>query len=498
MLFEFIILILLGIIFGIFMHKYFIYNNKKVLLEKAEEIFEMGKQETIKLKENAKKSARKYLEDITKECENILKGLQQRKEIYDIREKNITKKEDGLRRIEQSIRDRKSEVNKVKKEINNLREREVESLLNQSKISYEDASKEIYQNLDNLIQSDYQIRLKKKSEHIKESADQEGINIINSVVQRYSRKNASRVSFVPLQATSKFLKSKAKDIEILEKITEAELDFDEEEGLLYVNHYNIVRKTAAYNVIKKILQNKKKIFDVKELLKKESNHIHQDMEKLGTRIVRELKIDNLPKEVVKLIGRLNYRTSFGQNILSHSLEVAFFSTMLAYEIGADPKIAKISALLHDLGKAVDQDIEGPHDILTKKILEKYNVNEDIVHAAYNHHSAEEMKSVEARIVQAADAMSASRPGARIEAGEQYIKRIQALEETALAMEGVNKAYAIQAGREIRSFVDPDKISDKKMAEIAIKLAKNIEENVQYPGQVMVNVIREFKVTELAK
>jgi ribonucrease Y len=261
----------------------------------------------------------------------------------------------------------------------------------------------------------------------------------------------------------------------------------------------LVRKTAAYEVLKKLANSKKKKdINIKILLKEESDVIHKNMEKLGNAVVKELNISSLPKEIIKLIGRLNYRTSFGQNILMHSLEVAYFARMLASELGADIEVTTVAALLHDLGKSVDQDIEGSHDELTKQILEKYNVDPRIVHAAYNHHDAEEMGSVEARLVQASDAMSASRPGARNEAGEQYIERIKALEETAINTEGVIKAYAIQAGREIRSYVDPDKISDENMLIIAKDMAKRIEENVQYPGQVMVKMIRELKITEHAK
>jgi ribonuclease Y len=496
---EIVVSIVVGGIVGVFVYSFMDISKAKHDKHKAEEILSEAKKSANDIKQEAHKKSDQYLKNTKEEFDSLLENLTKRKDIYAQREENLLKKENVLNSIKGRIRKEEDEARLLEDRIDEIRKLAIEELLKISTLTYEQAKEQITEATDNLINEDYKNRLKGKYDSIIEVSEQFGENIVHAVVQKYSKKNAIRVFFPPLVANKAFLEKYKNDIEELKKITEVEVEFDEDEGTLFIGHYNLVRRTAAYETLKRMIAAKKdQKIDLRKILKEESEKIHKNMEKLGRAVVKELDVNDLPAEIVKLIGRLNYRTSFGQNIMMHALEVSHFATMLAYEVGADPDITKKAALLHDLGKAIDQDVEGSHDVLTKEILEKYNVDPRIVHAAYNHHDAEEMGSVEARLVQAADAISASRPGARTEAGEQYIERIKALEETALATEGVIKAYAIQAGREIRSFVDPDKISDEDMAKLAKILAKNIEDNIQYPGQVMVNMIRELKVTENAK
>jgi len=499
MFIEIIISIIIGIVFGGLIYGFIDLSKKKKDKSRADKILLEAKNDASNIKKEAHKKSDLYLKDIKEEFDNLFGNLSRRKNVYSQREDNLKKKENVLSSIKGRIKKEENESRELEDVIDQIRKKAIEELLKSSSLDYETAKDQIIKSTDKSINEDYKNRLKGKYDSLIEVSEQLGENMVHAVVQKYSKKNAIRVSFPPISVNKTFLEKQKENIEALKKVTEVEVEYDEEEGTIFVSHYNLVRRTAAYETLKKLANSKKgQRSDFKKILKEESEKIHKNMERLGRAVVKGLDINDLPREVVKLIGRLNYRTSFGQNIMMHSLEVAYFATMLAYEVGADPEITKKAALLHDLGKAIDQDVEGAHDILTKEILEKYNVDPRIVHAAYNHHDAEEMGSVEARLVQAADAISASRPGARTEAGEQYIERIKALEETALGTDGVIKAYAIQAGREIRSYVDPDKISDEDMAKLAKGLAKNIEENIQYPGQVMVNMIRELKITENAK
>jgi len=466
--------------------------------ERAEAIIAEALKEKEEIIRESRIKGQEFVKDTSREYESAIANLEARRSLLNSREGNIQKKENVINGLDALIVSYKKEIADAEKDIIEKRKESVAKLLEKSEQNYEELKESIALGLVAEFNDGRENRIKGKIDDVKDSCEADAENIVKSIVQRYSKKNASRVSFTPIVATAAFAKKIEDRTALITAKTEAEIEFDEENGTYFVNHFNLVRRTVAYETLKKVVDARDRAVDVENILREETEKIQRNMIRLGEAILKELNIRNIPKEIVKLIGRLNYRTSFGQNIMLHSLEVAHFAGMLANEVGSDYHITVVSALLHDLGKAVDQEIEGAHDELTKQILEKYKMDPRIVHAAYNHHDAVEMESVEARLVQAADAMSASRPGARMEASEQYIERIRALEDAALSTEGVDKAYAIQAGREIRTYVDPDRIKDEDMEELAKKLAKEIEEKVQYPGQVMVNMIREFKVTEQAK
>jgi ribonuclease Y len=236
------------------------------------------------------------------------------------------------------------------------------------------------------------------------------------------------------------------------------------------------------------------------VIKDSKKEIDKELYEIGKKMVDKVGLKNLNEELIKIIGRLQYRTSYSQNIMRHSMEVGYLATMIASELGLDVNVCKVAGFLHDLGKAIDQDpnIQGSHDFLTKELMEKYKFSKEEIHAAWTHHESEKPSTPEALIIQAADALSASRPGARQESIEKYIERLQALERTASIFEGVKKAFAISAGREVRVIVDPELVNDEGTQTLATKIAQKIESDLSYPGKVKVNAIRKTKVIEIAK
>lgn len=290
------------------------------------------------------------------------------------------------------------------------------------------------------------------------------------------------------------------NIKKLEELTGVECEIDEETEMLLIHEYDLLKRFIAKATLDNLLKKKKRIMpsDIADFVTRVSRKVSAHMDELGVETLKELKIDDFDPRMTRIVGRLAYRTSFGQNILLHSREVAAFSGLLAAEIGADVKKCKRAGLLHDLGKGVDADVEAPHDVLSRDIGVKLGIDPSIIHAAYAHHEQVDYITPEDVLVQVADAISASRPGARAEATEQYIERIQELEALASSFTGVTKAYAIQAGREVRVIVDPEEMSDEMAGQLAKEIAEKVEEQLTYPGQVMVNVIRETDAVEYAR
>jgi len=300
----------------------------------------------------------------------------------------------------------------------------------------------------------------------------------------------------------KIVGKNAQNIEELEKLLDVEVVFNDLPNTISVSSYSLTNRRIAQKTIEKLINIRTDITasEIKKAIIKSENEIEEEFFAIGQRALKQLNIQETDHDLIKTIGRLEFRTSYGQNIMKHSMEVAWAAMMIASELSADVNVCKIAGFLHDLGKAIDQDpnVQGAHDFLTKELMEKYKFSEEEVHAAWTHHDSAPAKTAEAMIVKAADAISAGRPGARQESLDRYIERLQALEKTANAFKGVQKSFAISAGRELRVIVDPETIKDENMNEMANQIAKEIEENITYPGKIKVNVIRRIKYTELAK
>ena len=286
---------------------------------------------------------------------------------------------------------------------------------------------------------------------------------------------------------------------VLEKLTGIELIIDDTPEAITVSCFEPVRREIARLTLEKLIQDGRiHPARIEEMFEKSKREVEQTIKQTGERAVVDAGVNGVHPELVKLLGKLKYRTSFGQNVLNHSLEVSYIAGLMAQELGADVKQAKRAGLLHDIGKALDREFEGTHIELGVEAAKKYKENDKVVHAIQAHHGEIEAKTIVAVLVQAADAISAARPGARRENVQNYIKRLEKLEEIATSFEGVEKSFAIQAGREIRIMVNPEQVSDEKMVIVARDIAKKIEDELEYPGQIKVNIVRENRVIDFAK
>ncbi len=338
----------------------------------------------------------------------------------------------------------------------------------------------------------------------KEEAEKRAREILADVIQRIASEQVteSTVSSVHLpsdEMKGRIIGREGRNIQIFEKETGVDVIIDDTPETVTLSVFDPIRREVARIALEKLIQDGRiQPSRIEEQVEHAKEEVGRAMREAGEQATLEVGVTGLPPDIVKILGRLKYRTSYGQNVLRHSIETAHIAGLLAQELGADVAVAKKAALLHDLGKAVDQEIQGAHHHISRDIAKKYGFPEDVVHAIEAHHDDIEPKTVEAVIVKAADAISSSRPGARRETLEAYVKRLQELENIANAFPGVEKSYAIAAGREVRIIVKPEEIDDLGAAKLAHNISKKVEKEVQYPGQIKVNVIRETRAVDFAK
>jgi ribonuclease Y len=362
---------------------------------------------------------------------------------------------------------------------------------------------ELLGKIDQGLQYEAEMRVQKREEHTKEDSEKIARRIIMDSIQKYAKESSVEKKYATLHVPKDYLKGNivgrnAKNLLFFEEKTGAQVIFNDTPNSIIISHYSLYKQEIAYMAMKKMIT--KNFLDTR-LIEKILLDVEKEMDlillKIGRNAAEKLDLHGYPDEFLRMIGRLKFRTSFGQNILSHSFEVAALGKMIAYEIGADPREAELACFFHDIGKAIDQDVNKPHDLLSKEILEEYKFPESIVYAAYAHHDAVPPKHVVDFLVKATDAISASRPGARQETLEKYLEKIRALESIAYDKPGVDKAYAISAGREVRVFVDAQKIDDLAAQGVARKIADEVEEKVAYPGKIKINLIRRTEAVDYA-
>ncbi|MBN2285300.1 MAG: ribonuclease Y [Tissierellales bacterium] len=500
--------LILGSIIGIFVRK--ATAEKKIISaeNEARRIVEEG----IKTAETKKKEFLIEAKDEIHRTRNEAdrENKERRAELQKL-EKRLLKKEELLDNKNELFEKREEKLNKKYKEVE-IKEKEIESIIELQKNELErisgftsDEAKEmLLKDIRKEAEYDAAIMIKEIERDAKEEADRKAREIVSYAIQKCSADHVAEttVSVVDLpndEMKGRIIGREGRNIRALETLTGIDLIIDDTPEAVVISGFDPIRREVARIALEKLINDGRihpaRIEEMVERARKEVNQIIKDE---GEKAAFDTGIHGLRSEMIKLLGRLKYRTSYGQNVLKHSIEVAHLSGIMAAELGADIKIAKRAGLLHDIGKAVDHEIEGPHVTIGADIARKYKESNEVVHAIEAHHNDVEPQTIEAILVQAADAISAARPGARRETLESYIKRLEKLEEIANSFEGVEKSFAIQAGREIRIMVKPEDINDSSIIMVAKSIVKRIEDELEYPGQIKVNVIRETRAIEYAK
>lgn len=436
-----------------------------------------------------------------RERRNEVKG-QERRIIQ--KEESLDKKVEAMEKKEEALNQKLKDAEAKFAEAETVKKSQFEMLEKISGYTKEQAKAYLLQNLDDELVHEKAVKIYDFEQKTKDESETMAREIIATAIQRCAADHAAEatVSVVPLpsdEMKGRIIGREGRNIRTLETITGVDLIIDDTPEAITVSSFDPVRREVARLTLEKLIQDGRiHPTRIEEMYEKSKREVEATIKQTGERAVIDAGVNNVHPELVKLLGRLKYRTSYGQNVLNHSLEVSYLAGLMAAEIGADVKSAKRAGLLHDIGKALDHELEGSHIELGVEYAKKYKENENIVHAIAAHHGDVEAKTIVACLVQAADAISAARPGARRENVQNYIKRLEKLEEIATSFDGVEKSFAIQAGREVRIMVKPDVVSDDQMILVAHDIVKKIEEELEYPGQIKVNIIRENRAVDFAK
>jgi ribonuclease Y len=492
------------------------YNYRKRIVEgkigSAEEaarrIVEDAKRqaESIK-KENlleAKEEIHKLRSDLERENRERRNEIQRSERRIQQKEENLDRKTDALEQKEENLSKKQKEIQKIREEVETLHKRQLSELERISELSQDQAREILLNNLEKELSHEIAVKIREYENRFKEEADKKARNIIALAVQKSAADHVaeSTVSVVELpndEMKGRIIGREGRNIRTLETATGIDLIIDDTPEAVILSGFDPIRREVAKIALEKlILDGRIHPGRIEEMVDRAKKEIEAQIREAGDQAAFEVGVHGIHPELIKLLGKLKYRTSYGQNVLKHSIEVAHLAGIMAAELGADQKFAKRAGLLHDIGKAVDHEMEGPHIQIGADLAKRYRENANIVHAILAHHGDIEANTVEAILVQAADAISAARPGARRETLEAYIRRLEKLEDIANSFAGVEKSFAIQAGREIRIIVKPDKVNDDQALFMAKEMVKRVEEELEYPGQIKVNVIRETRAIEYAR
>ena len=452
----------------------------------------------------AKDEIHKLRNEVDKELRDRRAEVQRQERRIVQKEENLDKKTENLEKKEEVLAEKIKLADQKLEEVEMIKRSQLEMLEKVSGLSKEQAKAMLMQELDDSLTHEKALKILDFEQRTRDESDNLAREIITGAIQRCAADHVSEatVSVVALpndEMKGRIIGREGRNIRTLETITGVDLIIDDTPEAITVSSFDPVRREIARLTLEKLIQDGRvHPTRIEEMYEKAKREVEQTIKQTGERAVVDAGVNGVHPELVKLLGKLKYRTSFGQNVLAHSLEVSYIAGLIAQELGADVKQAKRAGLLHDIGKALDREFEGTHIELGVEAAKKYKENDKIIHAIQAHHGEIEAKTIVAVLVQAADAISAARPGARRENVQNYIKRLEKLEEIATSFEGVEKSFAIQAGREIRIMVNPEKISDEKMVIVARDIAKKIEDELEYPGQIKVNIVRENRVIDFAK
>ncbi len=452
----------------------------------------------------AKEEILKARSEFDKEVKDRRNEIQRQENRLNSKEENLDRKLENLERKEENVSARIAQLEEEKQELDGLKNSQVELLERISGLTVEEAKRYLIEQLEDDVTHEQALKLKEIQARYKEEAETYAREQIALAIQRCAADHVAEatVSVVPLpndEMKGRIIGREGRNIRTLETMTGVDLIIDDTPEAITVSCFDPVRREIARLALEKlILDGRIHPTRIEEMVEKAKREVDATIRAEGERAVFETNVHGLNPELVKLLGRQHYRTSFGQNVLNHSIEVAQLAGLLAAEIGVNVAEAKRAGLLHDLGKSIDHEVEGSHVQIGVELARKYRESENVIHAIEAHHGDVEARTIVACLVQAADAISAARPGARKENVEYYIKRLEKLEELTSSFPGVDKAFAIQAGREVRIMVNPEDVSEDRMVLLAREIAKKIEDELEYPGQIKVNLIRETKAIEYAK
>ena len=476
-------------------------DEAKQILERAKIEAENNKKEEIFKAKEEILSARKDLDDEIRERRGEVQ--QQEKRLIQ-KEENLERKLDAMDKKEKDLIQKEKDLQTKNEELQEITNKQMEELQRISGLSSEEAKKRLLSELEKTMTAEKAAVIRDIENKTKEEATKSAREIVGYAIQKCAADHTSEttVSIVSLpndDMKGRIIGREGRNIKALETLTGIDLIIDDTPEAVVISGFDPLRREVAKIALEKLIEDGRiHPAKIEEMEEKAKEGVENTIKEEGERAVLETGVVGLHPDLVKLIGKLKYRTSYGQNVLNHSIEVSNLARIMADELGLDPKLARRAGLLHDIGKALDHDMEGTHVEIGVEILKKYKENEKVINAVQAHHGDVEPQTIEAVLVQAADAISASRPGARRETLENYIKRLESLENIADSFDGVEKSFAIQAGREIRIIVKPEKISDDQMVLMARDIAKKVEDEMEYPGQIKVNVVRETRVVDYAK
>ena len=487
--------------------------------ERAEEKISNADEEALRIVNEAIKSAESKKREVMLEAkEDILRSRNEyEKEVKERRaeqqkqerrlqqkEENLDRKTDALEKREEALNQKHAALDKENEEIKIIKRSQTEMLERISGFTAEDAKKYLIEQVESEVTHETALKIKELEQRAKDEADSRAREIVASAIQRCAADHVAEitVSVVPLpndEMKGRIIGREGRNIRTIETLTGVDLIIDDTPEAITVSCFEPVRREVARLALEKLIADGRiHPTHIEEMVNKARREVDGVIRAEGERAVLETGVRGIHPELQKLLGRLHYRTSYGQNVLQHSIEVSHIAGMMAAELGADVQTAKRAGLLHDIGKAVDHEMEGTHVSLGVEFCRKYREKEDVLHAIQAHHGDVECKTLVACLVQAADTISAARPGARKETLETYSNRLQQLEDITNSYKGVEKSFAVQAGREVRILVVPEQISDADMVLLARDISKQIETELEYPGQIKVNVIRESRVVDYAK
>ena len=499
-----VILAVVGLAIG-FGGSQVIYKNKASSSKNsASKELAKAKAEADKLVDKAKEDAQKSVDEARKEEQIRRTELQNIEKRLVTREESLDKKLDELDKRQEKLRASEDEVEKLKDEIRDIRVKQQDKLEKIAKLSKTEAAEKLMQMTERDIKHDLIGLVSKLQNEARETAEEQAALIITTAMERMSSEVTAERTITSMKLEDEEMKGRiigkeGRNIQALQKATGVDILVDDTPGYIVLSSFDPVRREVARQALE-LLMKDGRIHPgrIEEIVEKAQNNIEKEVFRAGEDAAREVGIVGIPKEIVQLLGELKFRTSYGQNVLKHSTEMAHIAGMIAEELGANVKTAKYAALVHDIGKALTHKVEGKHHHISGEVLRKYGAPEEVALAAEQHHDDVEATSVEALIIRVVDAASAARPGARNISAENFGERMRDLENVANSFPGIDKSYAISAGREIRVIVKPESIDDLSAIKLARDIATKIESTMQYPGTIKVNVIRETRAIEFAK